>query len=115
VENELIQAARNGDLDQVRRLLEEQGANVMAKTHHGETPLHLASKNGHNKVVNLLLEKGALINDKDKWGNTPLHWASSSGYEKVVAILLDKGALVNDKNNDGSTEGFRPEPLQGCR
>jgi ankyrin repeat protein len=44
----------------------------MAKNAAGETPLHLAGKNGHTDTAQVLLEMGANVYDKTKDGWTPL-------------------------------------------
>ena len=40
----------------------------------GSTPLHLASKNGLESVVQLLIDKGADVNAVDKVGTSGLAW-----------------------------------------
>ena len=50
----LHEAAAKGDLDEVKRHL-ENGANVNAKDKYGWTPLHEASNNGHKEVAELLI------------------------------------------------------------
>ena len=76
--------------------------NINAQNFNGSTPLHFASRNGHEQVVRVLLDKGADANamfKDDGW--TPLHFASQNGYEQVVRMLLDKGADVNAKDIGG--------------
>lgn len=54
---------------QVKRLLDEgMDANVAAvgRKSHGLTPLHLAAKGGHLKVMDELLERGANIDARTK-------------------------------------------------
>ncbi|WP_253302358.1 ankyrin repeat domain-containing protein [Wolbachia endosymbiont of Psylliodes chrysocephala] len=88
----LLEAAKNSDIDEVRRLISE-GASVNATDQDGKTPLHWAARNGKKEVVEALLKvNGINVNAYDKDNNTPLHLAVPNGYEGVVEILLNKGA-----------------------
>lgn len=51
--------------------------------------LHLASKYGHEQVVQVLLGKGASANSKDAYGRTPLYYAAENGYSKIIEVLLN--------------------------
>ncbi|XP_041097088.1 transient receptor potential cation channel subfamily A member 1-like [Polyodon spathula] len=69
----------------------------------GMTPLHLASQNGHIKVVELLLRKGALFLCDYK-GRTCLHYAAVEGYTQTMKILLEKNINLIDKaDEEGNT------------
>jgi hypothetical protein len=98
----LIEAASRGDLEKVKRLLNE-GADVNAKNKYGQTPLHWAATWGHLDIVKLLVDRGADINAKDEDGETPLHWAAANDHLDVVEFLLDRGADVNAKSGYGQT------------
>ncbi|PON87827.1 Protein accelerated cell death [Trema orientale] len=69
--------------------------------------LHLAAKNGKDKVVSYILktpELQILINDKDLDGNTPLHLAAMAGHPKVVSILTwDSRVDLEVLNGQGKT------------
>jgi len=62
-DDELLKAARNGDLIEVRIAL-KNGANPNTKDIDGRTPLHWAAQGGHVEIVKLLLERGADPNAK---------------------------------------------------
>ena len=58
------------------------------------TPLHLTSREGHERVVQLILKfaikvKVNVLLTRNKDGDTPLHWASMRGHVKVVQSILD--------------------------
>ena len=67
------------------------------------TPLHLASRRGHEDVVHLLLEHGADSTAQDEEGWTSLHLASVNGHEKVARLLLEHGADVTAQTKDLET------------
>jgi ankyrin repeat protein len=56
------------------------------------TPLHLASRRGHEDVSRLLLVHGADATARADGGKSPLHMASERGHEHVVRLLLEHGA-----------------------
>jgi ankyrin repeat protein len=106
LDDQLIDASKEGDLEKVRDLLSSpppRGADVNAKGHGHEglvSALHFASIRGHVGVVEVLLAKGANKNavDGDLW--TPLHLASSEGHVGVVERLLKRGADKNKETRD---------------
>lgn len=59
----------------VMRVLLLHGATVGARDKNGETPLHLAARKNHLKMVALLLEYGADANAKTVQELTPLYCA----------------------------------------
>lgn len=92
IHGNLFTAAQNGQIQVVKRLLAEKGANVDQKDNNGWTPLNIAAQNGHSNVVELLLAKGAKIDQANSNGWTPLNSASLNGHSNVVELLLAKGA-----------------------
>lgn len=61
---DLLEAARAGDLAAVKRAI-EGGAVLETRTTYGQTPLFLAAMNGHEEIVRLLLDKGASTDVRD--------------------------------------------------
>lgn len=88
----LHEAAFQGRVDEVRRLL-EAGADPHARSFTGETPLHLAALAGRADVVRLLLDKGADPRADSSRG-TPLHRAAEGGAAEVLELLLNADASV---------------------
>ncbi|XP_071393309.1 transient receptor potential cation channel subfamily A member 1-like isoform X2 [Centroberyx affinis] len=98
-------AAQYGRINTCHRLLEtiKDSRLVNEGDEQGLTPLHLASKGGHTKVVELLLRKGALFHSDYK-GWTCLHHAASEGYTQTMNIVLSANVKLLDKTDeDGNT------------
>ncbi|GAB1600551.1 transient receptor potential cation channel subfamily A member 1-like isoform X3 [Argonauta hians] len=93
-------ASRYGRFNTCVRLLTGKDGysmlNDMDNMNH--TALHMASQNGHIKLVSLLLRKGAVIY-KDTEGNTPLHLAAKNGYTHTTRLLLDIYPNILDSKN----------------
>ena len=100
----LVEAARDGDVAEVRRLI-ASGAdlNGAEETVFDCTALHEAAYNGHVDCVRVLVEGGASVDKRDRFGLTPLHWAASRKHCEIVTYLLEKGASVNSMNSFGQT------------
>lgn len=61
---------------------------------HG--PLHIAARNGNNRITQLLVQHVMDCNEKDSDGRTPLMLAVIGGHEDVVSTLLSHGGRVAD-------------------
>jgi hypothetical protein len=101
---DLHEAARIGDVKQVRALLPTSaGANLNWQDKYGSTPLHWAARNGHQVIVQILLAAGAKVDMQTKYGYTSLHCASLNGHQAVVQVLLSAHANPNQQANSGWT------------
>src|SRR5262245_48340516 len=89
----LIRAARGGQLDAVRLLL-DRGADPNLALLDGSA-LILAAAEGHVDIVSLLLDRGASIDQTATFGDNALHRASANGRLEVVKLLVARGADVN--------------------
>uniref|UniRef100_A0A8C5HY13 Ion transport domain-containing protein n=1 Tax=Gouania willdenowi TaxID=441366 RepID=A0A8C5HY13_GOUWI len=98
-------AAQYGRINTCKRLLESITDSRLLNEgdERGLTPLHLASRAGHAKVVRLLLHKGALLHCDYK-GLTCLHHAAAEGYTQTMEVLLSASVKLLDKTDeDGNT------------
>jgi ankyrin repeat protein len=101
IHEELIDAALENNLPEVRRLL-SVGADVNANYYNDESgmkPLHRASHKGHVQVVIELIDHGADVEATTISGATPLHYACSKGRVAVVIELIGP----NDSNGAPSS------------
>ena len=84
---EIHDAAKNGNLEKVKALLEANPDLVSSRDEHGMTPLHWAAAGGSEVVAELLLASNAVINATDNGGATPLHYAAGMGHKYVAELL----------------------------
>ena len=115
----LLTAAGNGINKAVQFFL-EMGVNIDNVDSNGRTALMLASKAGHEEIVEtllsarangsqdghsrvgqILLKGGADPNIQEKDGRSALMYASQNGHSEVVQILLKGGADPNIQEKDG--------------
>ncbi|XP_055313125.1 ankyrin repeat and SAM domain-containing protein 1A-like isoform X2 [Sitodiplosis mosellana] len=99
-EAELLDAARNGNITLIEKILSQRGkrsgplaslrrgpgANIQDSA--GYSALHYSSLNGHIECVRLLLMHEASANLPDSRGSSPLHLAAWAGHQDIVKLLL---------------------------
>jgi ankyrin repeat protein len=92
----LVEAARTGDAQAVRSLL-QRPSDVDAAAIDGTTALHWAVQRDDAEMVNLLVEAGADVQRPNRYGVRPLWLAAVNGSRDVVRRLLQAGADPNTK------------------
>lgn len=97
-ERAFLQAAEDGDVSQLKKLL-VKGVAIDVQNTSGNTALHLAALHGRKTVLKFLIANGANIQEKNKNGSTPLHLAAIVFDEDAVKYLVSKGASVTVKDN----------------
>ena len=88
---QLVEAAEEGDLDTVQRLV-EGGADV---THDHYPPIMRACSNGHLDIVEYLLTQGFDINYDQFGEGTMLNLAAFHDEVDKIVFLIDRGADIN--------------------
>ena len=102
IDGQLFDAARKGDVDKLKSLLDAHPDKLYARNRPYEhTLLHLAAQNGHLAAVDFLLKLGIDPNTREKGDNTyAMHWAAAAGHLDVVRRLADAGGDVVGEGDD---------------
>ena len=130
-----IQAASEGDVEEVKALLEFGTIDLDHGDYDHRTALHLAAGEGQYEIVELLCMAGANPNVEDRWGNHPIDDAVNAKKNsiRIMKLLLEYGGtstkdptlvdrvqqmkddIVNEekdnistKSHDGSDDGSAP-------
>jgi len=91
---ELLERARRGDLDGVKRLIHRR-VHVNTTNHTNQTALYFACEKGHTEVAQYLLDFGASVN----LGANPLIAAVRYNHYDCVKLLLQNHANPNCTNS----------------
>ena len=103
VDDDLLDACMQEQLETVKDLVINKGANVNHADAQGETPIISASFMNNLEIVKFLAEKGANVNHAKDNGFTALIWASFENNLEMVKYLVERGADLNHADNDDYT------------
>ena len=126
--NQLFSGIVCGELHAVLSALDDGGVwNVNIRLADGTTPLHLAARLGHARIIKALLEHHETITDpesgrtwnfggaetgaRDAQGRTPLDVARSAGHLDAVALLENAGEVTSEVESPSSVDS----PTALCR
>jgi ankyrin repeat protein len=95
----LLQAASDGDVEQIKRHIANKNSDLNATDQFGYTALRRTIERPSPEAAKLLIESGrVLVNAKDRSGKTALMVAASYGYKDIVESLLAHDADVKAKD-----------------
>lgn len=101
----MLDAAQNGNLQQVQSLL-DSGFNPNTANPHGVTGLLRAVMFNHAEIAKLLISRGARITTAHGLP-TLLGLAAQKGNMEIATLLLAQGAPVDERDNMGVTALFK--------
>jgi ankyrin repeat protein len=108
--NKLFEAAFDGRFHEVVKLIENgvdaflyEGIKIKPYEIDLNTPLHLASLNGHLEIIKYLIKKGVDVNAKNRKSQTPLHLAIHNAHKNIIDFLLHHNANINALDSEGDT------------
>jgi ankyrin repeat protein len=99
----LVEAAKSGDANAVRSLLQQRTVDVNAAAVDGSTALHWAVQRGDARMVESLIRAGANAGAVNRYGVPPLGIAAVDGNAEILKLLLDAGADANVGLSQGET------------
>ena len=114
----LIEAAKRGDTNEVRRLLDKEFVRstdlsiIHTRDGCGNTSLMWACARGHTQIIRLFLlrassqagkNRDSIINAKNNKGDTALHFATRNGHLEAACMLLGFQSDVFVANSRGET------------
>ena len=113
IEEELIRATAENDVNKVAELLENEADPNHREKYSNTIPLMVAIKNRSLGIVEALLEAGADPNKTDEHKNKPLLWATQRQDLSIIQILIKAGANLEAKNNFGKTAWMIANDIYG--
>ncbi|MCJ1312491.1 Set3 complex subunit with deacetylase activity, meiotic-specific repressor of sporulation proteins [Agyrium rufum] len=102
----LARACANDEYDNALARYNERPKDIDLADNAGNTPLQIASLEGHVAIVRLLIKKGCKLDCRNTDLDTPLIDAVENGHLEVVKLLLEAGLDPRQGNAKGE------EPLE---
>lgn len=96
--DEIHDAVQQGDLDQVKALVQGNSELVNIADENGQTPLHFAAAGGQNEIAEFLISKDANVNVLNAVNQSILLYAAYFGSAEIATMLIAKGATLNDQD-----------------
>ncbi|PNP46422.1 hypothetical protein THARTR1_10744 [Trichoderma harzianum] len=85
-----------GEKVEMMKLLLDNGAKIDQRGNDGETPLHVACREGTLEAVRFLVDRGADVNaESGRFGTPILAAAAREDSMPFLTLLMDKGATMN--------------------
>jgi len=90
----ILEAARNGMLEQVEELIKIDKQCVNATDKHGNTALIFAANKGHLECAQALIAAGAQVDLANEHGVTALEMAADMDHPEIIKLLLANKAAA---------------------
>jgi ankyrin repeat protein len=102
IEGQIIESARNGEVDRLATLLDEHPDKLHLKVPPYEASLLFpAAQSGSLDAVDMLLKRGLDVNYREHGDNTyAMHWVAAQGNLAMVRKLADAGGDVIGDGDD---------------
>lgn len=98
---DVFSASAYGDLDKLRKFVEEDKSSLSTPDGNGYYALQWASLNNFPDVAQYIIEHGGDVNQNDNLRQTALHWAAVRGSIAVADVLLQNGGRVETADANG--------------
>ncbi|KAG6420159.1 hypothetical protein SASPL_116678 [Salvia splendens] len=95
-------AAREGQAEVCKYLLEELKMDVNTQDEDGDTPLTHAARQGHTALAKYLVDHGADPSIPSALGTTALHHSAGTGDIELLKFLLSKDVSVDSQSDAGT-------------
>ena len=100
VPSTMLESARNGDLEGIRRALQE-GTHIDITNVNGWSAATFAVTSGHINARHTLIDAGIDLNQANLEGRTPLMFAAQQGDKEMVESLLGANADPSITTDEG--------------
>lgn len=99
--DELHKELKNGNVEKVKEIIENDITLLESQNPRGSTPLMLAAADGQKDLLKYIIKKGADVNKANTYGNTALHYTAWESKTEMFKLLVEQGAKLNVENSRG--------------
>ncbi len=102
--DKFLETARNGNINEIQRMLDEEEVDVDVQNSNGETALIVAATHGNIEMCKYLVFRNCNVHIEDINGNTALIVAAWFGHKDIFEFfVVDCKCDIDEVNSDGSS------------